>query len=336
MTPSTIKIFCVYHKDIPCIIKDNYTPIFVGSALYGKQPKISGNVHYVTDDMGDNISELNKSLNEITATYWIWKHYKEIGDPDCIGLTHYRRFFVFNESYPMPPVTWLPHSSSYCFNTLKDVRNVISTDDALDYFKEGYSILATRKYDAILLGEGAKSCRQRFYQIAEFDKHLYDRMETLVLTAYPDYEPEIQALRAKASHYLFNMFVMKREVFFAYCDFIFPILFELNEENSNTSSPTVTRAPGFLAEFLTSMFISHELRVKGRAVKELNTAFINCPEAGYGPISPGCIETGYLSHSDRVKIHRYDLMTGYVKKLFPDHSYRKSFVRRMLRLFFSK
>lgn len=84
------------------------------------------------------------------------------------------------------------------------------------------------------------------------------------------------------------------------------------------------------------MFISHELRANGRAVKELNTAFINCPEAGYGPIPKGYSESVYMSHSDRIKIHRYDLAMRYVKALFPDNSYRKSLIRRMLRLFFSK
>ena len=43
------------------------------------------------DDTGDNISELNPYLNEMTCLYWLWKHYDEIGNPEYIGLNHYRR-----------------------------------------------------------------------------------------------------------------------------------------------------------------------------------------------------------------------------------------------------
>lgn len=45
----------------------------------------------VRDDVGENISDKNGLVNEITAVYWMWKHYAEIGDPDFVGLMHYRR-----------------------------------------------------------------------------------------------------------------------------------------------------------------------------------------------------------------------------------------------------
>lgn len=47
----------------------------------------------IFDDVGDNISNLNPFVNEMTGIYWIWKHLEEVGNPDYVGLCHYRRFF---------------------------------------------------------------------------------------------------------------------------------------------------------------------------------------------------------------------------------------------------
>lgn len=97
---SKIKILCIFHKDgeIDERIsdKDIYIPIFGGKALYrGDSPVL---LSMKGDDTGDNISKLNPYINEISVFYWAWKHYDEIGNPDFIGVNHYRRFIEWSES----------------------------------------------------------------------------------------------------------------------------------------------------------------------------------------------------------------------------------------------
>ena len=50
-----------------------------------------------SDDDGENVSSLNSAYNEMTVAYWAWKNLDKLGDPDVIGLMHYRRFFYFDE-----------------------------------------------------------------------------------------------------------------------------------------------------------------------------------------------------------------------------------------------
>ena len=283
------KILTIYHRSGQIPSDSIYQPIFVGSAISrstskdGKIPEeelTSFLSSVLRDDEGpDNLSELNRSINEMSGIYWAWKNYERLGNPDFIGISHYRRYFIFDESLPLPVGrTWLPNSSCYLFETLKDAAPYIQGKNINSFFEQGYNIVTTRQYDARLLDperkNNVKSCEERFYEIADFDRSLYKKMEDLVLLEDPSYKQEILQLRAKPSHYTFNMFVMDRKHFFNYCEFIFPILTKLAEDNKEFSNHTLARAPGFLAEFLTSMFISHAMRVSDAKVKELNTCFI--------------------------------------------------------------
>ena len=281
----TIIIGSVYHKPADLVVKEGYVGVLAGSSIskqkskdgYALEEKIdefSGKVYHDSDG-SQNISQLNRSLNEMTVIYWMWKNYDKLGDPDFVGLCHYRRYFIFNENLPLPSKTWLPFSHVHCFSTLGDIDDYIDTTQAVEYFNQGFNFLTTYPYDSRFCDNpGIKSCKEHFYNIYQFDDTLYDRMEQIVLLLHPDYDVEVQELRIKPMHYLFNMFVTSRDIFFSYCDFIFPILFQLLKDGQKTDDLFKMRGPGFISEFLTSMFISHGIRTGKLRVKLLPVAYL--------------------------------------------------------------
>ncbi|MBO6067281.1 MAG: DUF4422 domain-containing protein [Kiritimatiellae bacterium] len=106
-----VKIFVIMHKpvELPNCFADKrlYIPFQAGSA---KNPRISGALH---DDVGDNISQLNINLNEMTGIYWIGRHYEEVLSPEYVGFMHYRRFLEWDPNMLEPGIVF---ASSYLFH----------------------------------------------------------------------------------------------------------------------------------------------------------------------------------------------------------------------------
>ena len=98
------KILTIYHRSGQIPSDSIYQPIFVGSAISrstskdGKIPEeelTSFLSSVLRDDEGpDNLSELNRSINEMSGIYWAWKNYERLGNPDFIGISQDRKSVV--------------------------------------------------------------------------------------------------------------------------------------------------------------------------------------------------------------------------------------------------
>lgn len=70
---------------------DIYVPVYGGRTVSYHLPEQSRTM--LADNTGDNISWMNPFIGEFTCIYWASKHLDQIGNPDYIGLNHYRRLF---------------------------------------------------------------------------------------------------------------------------------------------------------------------------------------------------------------------------------------------------
>lgn len=285
---ASVKILVAYHKPAPLLKNDIFVPIHGGRAIAQQKSKDGTNSskdlmwlmkNTVGDDTGDNISELNRFLNEMTVIYWAWKNQKELGNPDFIGLTHYRRHFILDSDDNYSTKEWLPDSSVYIYDKIDEkYKKLVGNPIKLQELLKRYDILCSNKYDANNLNDGHtyKNCKDRFVVVAKSQPVWYDKMNTIIKKYFPEYRKEMDYLNTHSSHYLCNMFIMKKDVFDRYCEFVFGVLSKLydtfkKEEHSDIWSQ---RALGFLAEFLTSIYIQKYKDMHKTKVKELSLTYL--------------------------------------------------------------
>lgn len=215
-----IKIIIATHKqyDMP---KDScYLPIHVG-----KEGKKS--IGYIGDNTGENISKKNPYYCELTGMYWAWKNL----DSDYIGLVHYRR-----------------HFKGKTIEKKSKFESVISGIEINDLLKEVNIILP----------------KKRNYYIENLYNHYKNTMyiEPLDYTGeiikekYPEYYQGFLNLKKKKSAHMFNMFIMKKECFNAYCEWLFSILEELEKKvDTNIYDSFHARFYGRISELLLDIWI---------------------------------------------------------------------------------
>lgn len=200
-----------------------YVPILGGAKENRKNIDFSDPFYnnILFDDEGKNISHLNFCLNELTTIYWAWKNYDKI-NTEYIGLCHYRRFFNVNE-----------------------------IEEAI--LKENVDIISgVRKIVQPSLKKQYQLCHNKndFAILTEVIKQLFTKENG-------QYSIYLEFLDMCESIFMFpcNMFVMKKDDFFKYCEFIFYIIFNvLRNINLSNRDSYQKRAPGFMAERLTSLF----------------------------------------------------------------------------------
>jgi len=92
-----VRMFVMQHApcDLPACFADRaiYSPIQCGAALHAA---IAG---CLSDAAGENCSTLNADINEMTAIWWVGRHYAELGNPDYVGFNHYRRFLAGSSAW---------------------------------------------------------------------------------------------------------------------------------------------------------------------------------------------------------------------------------------------
>lgn len=229
-----VKIIIATHKKYRMPEDEMYLPLQVGAE--GKT-----DLGYAKDNTGENISVLNSSFCELTGLYWAWKNL----DADYIGLVHYRRHFG---------------------NRKKDSFSGILTYDQLLLMLEQYSIFVPRKRHYYI------ESLYTHYQHTHYAEHLNMTRE-IITEKYPDYATSYDKVIRHTYGYMFNMAIMRKEYFYAYCSWLFDILFELNRRIDTTGlSSYQKRFPGRVSEILFNVWLEEQMKMgvlKKSEVKEL-------------------------------------------------------------------
>jgi hypothetical protein len=208
-----------------------YLPVHVGCALQ-MQAAQGFDARFVDDNTGQNISNLNTYYSELTAMYWMWKN--------CIanykGLVHYRRHFKTKQP---------AHARAH-----ERIDRAATAADFSQLFGEGYTVILPKK---------------RNYYIETVRSHWNHTMpeeqlevaEVVVRETQPKYYAELEKHLEKTTAHLFNMCVMRSDIFGEYCTWLFAVLEECTQRLSpNNYDAFLARYPGRISEILMDAWVS--------------------------------------------------------------------------------
>ena len=196
--PSNIVIAVATHKPYEMPEDACYLPLHVGADL---KPDVCKDIQQ--DNIGENISSKNAFYSELTGLYWMWKNC----NAEYKGLVHYRRHF--KSPKPQQATTGL--------------QGVADESDYLKLFDDGVQAVLPKK---------------RNYYIETIEQHYrhtlpeeqLDTAKKVVAEVSPECLSAFESVLSGKKAHMFNMFVMQRDCFDAYCDWLFNVLFKLEEE----------------------------------------------------------------------------------------------------------
>lgn len=201
--------------------------------------KIESDLSVYYHNDGDNIASLNGFYSELTGIYWLWKNYDI---KDYIGVCHYRRYWEFYDEIPN-----------------------------IDELLKEHDIILPKPH------KFASSIQKQYSSCHNIDD--LNLVGEIINDLYPEYSSAYNnCLKAK---YFFacNLFIMKKDDFNRYCEFVFGVLNEFLIRKGFTSMKDIfsyvednkslylkksypcnevwyqSRIGGFLAERLLNIFV---------------------------------------------------------------------------------
>lgn len=240
-----------------------------------------GETTLVKDNTGDNISAKNKSYCELTTQYWAWKN----TDYDYYGFCHYRRYFSFSDE-TLEESEW--GTIEYPFINQKAIKELhINEKDIYDKVKD-HDFLIARGINTKELK--AKNVREHYENAPELNIEDFDIMMRVIEQKYPEIYPSAVEYAEGTISYPCNMFIMKKELFHKYSEFLFDVLAECEKQIDTTHYCVQSyRTIGHLAERLLGIYYIYLKKQGQNKLGELQIALFKNTEA-VEAVVPSCAE----------------------------------------------
>jgi hypothetical protein len=202
------------------------------------------------DYTGDNISNSNLMFNEYSGFYWIWKNYPI---KDYVGMNHYRRIYSN-------------------FNDLPDIDEIFKKKD----------IILNKPIPLIvhpgLPKEGTKMTNREWYEYWHNIKD-FDLLGEIIKDKYPEYMDGYEAMSKAQYLYPSSMFIMDKQTFLKYCEFIFTILNEFCDRRKCYSSEDYIKyveehKDEYIRPYLTYYTVQMQSRIIGYIAERALATFL--------------------------------------------------------------
>ena len=260
---SDIKILIACHKDTALLDSKILIPIQVGAAKAAKRFE-----QMLSDDTGDQISEKNPMYCELTAQYWAWKNL----EADYYGFFHYRRYLSFSEQKYRED-RWGNVREDTFSEAMKEKYGL--SDEQIEKVVTSYDLLISEEKNVASMPGKARNVYEQYKYGDSLHIEDLDCIVSIIQEKYPEYVRDLnEYLKGKYTCFC-NMYIMKKELFHEYMEWLFDILSEFEKRsNMNDYSVEGRRTPGHLAERLLTLYCIHIKRTRKIKVKSLQTVIV--------------------------------------------------------------
>lgn len=277
---SKVKIFVGYYKPNFIFKSEVYQPILTADVDWNPDNKL------IKDNTGDNIADKNQYYGELSGHYWVWKNFLPKTNVEYIGFCHYRRFLDFGIT-PMDDVPFKPIE-------LKDFKKVFKkyTEDRILQSIEGYDIILPQEveFKSILYSQYLKWHPQKDMNLAL----------NIIRDCYPEYVQTAKEVLGSNKMYICLNFIMKKELFNEYMEWIFGILTKLEKKTdwSQYVEYAQIRTPAFIAERFFNIWLAYVF--KNKNLKVLHTSSVMLTGKDYGNIDPQVYVKKYDAYAQKL------------------------------------
>lgn len=209
-----IKILVSVYKDSAKAVGDFIVPVSSGAETYKNQEFLP-----LKDNSGMNISAKNNSYCELTVMYWAWKNL----DCDVCGLMHQRRYFDFSGKniYAYDNQKKLPKPYRI-FDTPneKTLSEICADYENISALTDRYEIIASVRENIF------ESVRSQYDRNDRKNFDDFGLVCDIINERYPEYSKSAEKYLDGHFAYYCNMFIMNRQIFERYCQWLFDILGE--------------------------------------------------------------------------------------------------------------
>lgn len=271
-----IKIFASAHKPVDLFESQIIQPVQVGCAL--RNDLFPWAWH---DNDGVNISNQNAMYCELTAQYWAWKNV----DAEYYGFCHYRRYFNFSSNrYEenewgeiMEPFIGADSQKKYGLD-----------DETIAKALAGYDLITTEVKDLRGFPGEANTPLEQYEAAPKLNSDDLFHVFAILEDMHPEYSEDIKNFANGNRSCFCNMFIMKKDLFFAYCEWLFPVLDRfVSEWDHSLCSKECLRTPGHLAERLLNIYLMHGERTGASwKRKQVQCVHVEYPDKRYFDMPP--------------------------------------------------
>lgn len=253
-----IRIFMCTHKPYS-LLPPLACAVQGGAALH---PPIAGTVPDVGN--GGSISEKNPEYCELTVQYYAWKN----EEADYYGFCHYRRFFGFGAKTRRPYLALGKLSP-------KRAEKLLSTPEEIT------SVITGSHYDAVAVRSErtGETVRDQYVNSEHCYREDLDLFIALLKRRYPHLSLHANGYLLHDRHYFCNMFIMKRELFFEYCEHLFPLLEEFDRCKTLHGDFQSDRTDGYLAERFLGIYLTYLYATRRAKIYECPRIDTECAPA---------------------------------------------------------